>query len=146
MYLEIFPRGGKWWRWEYRFGGKEKRLSLGVYPDVSLKAARARHETARISLAQGIDPSELRKAMKKSQEEQIGHSFEGIAREWFAKHSPHWATGHAERTLRRLERDIFPWLESKPMVAITAPQVLETARRIEVREALETTHCALRNL
>ena len=143
LYLEISPRGGKWWRWKYRFGGKEKRLSLGVYPDVSLKTARARHEAARISLAQGIDPSELRKAMKKSQEEQRGPGFEGIAREWFAKHAPHWATGHAERTLRRLERDIFLWLGKKSMAAITAPQVLETVRRIEARGALETAHRAL---
>ena len=143
LYLEISPRGGKWWRWKYRFGGKEKRLSLGVYPDVSLKAARGRHEAARISLAQGIDPSELRKAMKKSQEEQRGPGFEGIAREWFAKHAPHWATGHAERTLRRLERDIFLWLGKKSMAAITAPQVLETVRRIEARGALETAHRAL---
>ena len=145
LYLELSPRGGKWWRWKYRFEGKEKRLSLGVYPDISLKTARTRHQAARASLAQGVDPSELRKVTKNTQEAQSSHLFGVIAREWFTKHSPSWASGHAKRVFRLMERDIFPWLEDKPIASITAPQLLHTVRRIEARGALETAHRALNN-
>ena len=139
------PRGGKGWRWKYRFGGKEKRLSFGVYPEVSLKEARALHGEARALLKKGIDPSEYRQAMKKAQGEQRTNSFEGIAREWFAKYSPQWSQGHRDITIRRLERDIFPWLGAKPIASITAPQLLDTVSRIEERGALNTAHRALNN-
>ena len=143
LYLEIAPKGGKWWRLKYRFSGKEKRLALGVYPSVSLKQARRRREEARQLLAQQIDPSELRKAEKASREGHSGNSFETVAREWFAKQSPNWAAGHASRVLRRLEKDIFPWIGSKPIATITAPQLLVAIRRIEERGALESAHRAL---
>ena len=145
LYLELSPRGGKGWRWKYRFGGKEKRLSFGVYPEVSLKEARALHGEARALLKKGIDPSEYRQAMKKAQGEQRTNSFEGIAREWFAKYSPQWSQGHRDITIRRLERDIFPWLGAKPIASITAPQLLDTVSRIEERGALNTAHRALNN-
>ncbi len=143
LYLEIAPKGGKWWRLKYRFRGKEKRLALGVYPSVSLKQARRRREEARQLLAQQIDPSELRKAEKASSEGHSGNSFEPVAREWFAKQSPNWAPAHASRVLRRLEKDIFPWIGSKPIATITAPQLLVAIRRIEERGALESAHRAL---
>ena len=82
LYLEVSPAGGKWWRWKYRFGGKEKRLSFGVYPDVSLKAARTKRDASRQQLAAGIDPGEARKAEKQAQAG--AESFEAIAREWHA--------------------------------------------------------------
>lgn len=145
LYLEVAPSGGKWWRLKYRFDGKEKRLSLGVYPDVSLKDARARRDEARKLLANEIDPSENRKAQKAAKIERAGNSFEVIAREWFAKHSANWSANHANRIIRRLERDIFPWIGGKPVADITAPQLLEAVRRIEQRGALETAHRALGN-
>lgn len=145
LYLEVAPSGGKWWRLKYRFDGKEKRLSLGVYPDVSLKDARDRRDEARKLLANEIDPSENRKARKAAKIERAGNSFEVIAREWFAKHSANWSANHANRIIRRLERDIFPWIGGKPIAAITAPQLLEAIRRIEQRGALETAHRALGN-
>ena len=145
LYLEISPRGGKWWRWKYRFGGKEKRLSLGVYPDVSLKAARARHDEARALLAEGVDPSEARKAEKAASHEQATNSFEAIAREWFAKHAPNWAESHCKKLMQRFERDIFPWLGGQPIASMTAAQLLVTVRRIEQRGALETAHRTLQN-
>ena len=80
LYLEVRPAGGKWWRWKYRYGGKEKRLSLGVYPDVSLKAAREKRDAARQQLAAGIDPGQARKAEKLSQAG--AECFEAIGREW----------------------------------------------------------------
>ena len=145
LYLEVAPSGGKWWRLKYRFDGKEKRLSLGVYPDVSLKDARDRRDAARKLLANEIDPSENRKAKKAAKVERAGNSFEVIAREWYAKHSPNWSANHANRIIRRLERDIFPWIGGKPIAEITAPQLLEAIRRIEQRGALETAHRALSN-
>ncbi len=145
LYLEISPAGGKWWRLKYRFGGKENRLSLGVYPDVSLKAARERRDAARRLVAEGVDPSENRKALKAARADREANSFEVVAREWFAKHNPSWAASHRDRTIRRFERDIFPWIGSQPIVEVRAPALLETLRRIEKRGAVETAHRALGN-
>ncbi len=145
LYLEVAPSGGKWWRLKYRFNRKEKRLSLGVYPNVSLKDARERRDEARKLLANDIDPSEHRKATKSAKEERQSNSFEVVAREWFAKHSPNWSANHGDRIIRRLERDIFPWIGSNPIANLTAPQLLEVIRRIEQRGALETAHRALGN-
>ncbi len=145
LYLEVSPKGGKWWRFKYRFGGKEKRLSLGVYPDISLKNARDRRDDARKLVANAVDPAEHRKAEKATNTEQAANSFEVIAREWFAKHSTNWVPSHADRIIRRLERDIFPWIGDKPIATLTPPQLLGTIRRIEERGALETAHRALAN-
>lgn len=145
LYLEVAPSGGKWWRLKYRFAGKEKRLSLGVYPDVSLKDARDRRDEARKLLANEIDPSENRKAKRAAKVERATNSFEVVAREWFTKHEPNWSANHANRIIRRLERDIFPWVGGKAIADITAAQLLEAIRRIEQRGALETAHRALAN-
>ena len=145
LYLEVSPRGGTWWRFKYRFGGKEKRLSLGVYPDVSLKDARDRRDDARKLVANAVDPAEHRKAEKATDTEQAANSFEVIAREWFAKYSTNWVPSHANRIIRRLERDIFPWIGNKPVATVSPQQLLETIRRIEERGALETAHRALAN-
>ena len=145
LYLEISSTGGKWWRFKYRFDGKEKRLSLGVYPDVSLKDARDRRDTARKLLADGIDPSENRKAQKSARADRVANSFEVVAREWFAKYSATWAANHGDRIIRRFERDIFPWIGGRPIAEITAPELLTAIRRIESRGALETAHRALGN-
>ena len=145
LYLEISPAGGKWWRLKYRFNGKEKRLSLGVYPDVNLKEARERRDSARKLLANGVDPSENRKAVKAAQVNRAGNSFEIVAREWFAKYSTTWAANHGDRIIRRLERDIFPWIGGRAIAEINAPDLLAVMRRIESRGALETAHRALGN-
>ncbi len=145
LYLEVTPAGGKWWRLKYRFNDKEKRLSLGVYPDVSLKEARVRRDEARKLLADGIDPSENRKAQKAVKQDRAANSFEVVAREWFAKYAPTWTVNHAERILRRFERDLFPWIGGKPIAEVTAPELLAVVRRIENRGALETAHRALAN-
>ena len=145
LYLEVSPAGGKWWRLKYRFGGKEKRLSLGVYPDVGLKDARDRRDDARKLLANDVDPSENRKATKASRAEGTENSFEVVTREWFTKHTSNWTAAHGNRILRRLERDIFPWIGSKPIAGVTAPDLLSVIQRIEKRGALETAHRALGN-
>lgn len=145
MYLEVAPAGGKWWRLKYRIGGKEKRLSLGVYPDVSLAVARERRDAARKLVADGVDPSENRKAQKAAKTERAANSFETIAREWYAKFAPGWVTGHGDKIIRRLERDIFPWVGAKPIAEVTAPDLLKALRRIEERGAIETAHRAMQN-
>ncbi len=145
LYLEVSPTGGKWWRLKYRFDGKEKRLSLGVYPDVSLKDARDRRDVARKLLANDIDPSENRKAQKLAHADRAANSFEVVAREWFAKYSATWVSNHHSRIVRRFERDIFPWIGGRPIAEIAAPEVLKVVRRIESRGALETAHRALIN-
>lgn len=140
LYLEIAPKGGKGWRLKYRIDHKEKRISLGVYPDVSLKVARERRDEARKLIADGVDPSLHRQAKKKATEVKAANSFEVVAREWFGRYSANWAQSHSKTVLRRLERDIFPWLGSRPIAEITAPELLAVIRKVEGRGALETAH------
>jgi len=136
--LEISPTGGKWWRFKYRFEGKQKRLSLGIYPDVGLKEARNGRDSLRKLIASGIDPAAARKAEKLSSNDL--DSFETVAREWHQKFKHTWSANHAERTLLRIEQNIFPWLGSKSINKITAPELLAALKRIENRGALETAH------
>jgi integrase len=143
MYLEISPKGGKWWRLKYWFDGKERRMSLGVYPDVGLADAREKREEARRKVAAGIDPAELRKAEAIALIESIENSFEAIAREWFGLFSKQWVPGHADKIIRRLELNVFPWIGTRPVKAITAPELLAVLRRMESRGANETAHRAL---
>lgn len=145
LYLLVNPNGSRWWRFKYRYLGKEKLLSFGTYPDISLKDARDRRDEARKQLAADIDPGEHRKAMKTTLAVRGENSFEIVAREWFAKYSPNWAAGHSDKIIRRLERDIFPWLGGRPIAEITAPDLLATLRRIESRGAIETAHRAQQN-
>jgi integrase len=136
LYVLINPNGARWWRLKYRVEGREKLLSLGVYPDITLKDARERRDSARRLLVNGVDPSAKRRAEKSAQAD----TFEAIAREWFAKFSTGWAATHSEKVLRRLELYVFPWLGSRSIRSITAPDVLACLRRIEARGTLETAH------
>ena len=145
LYLEVQPHGGKYWRLKYRFGGKEKRLSLGVYPEVSLAKARERRQQARQQLADGIDPSGHRKAAKAAGVEHSSNSFEVVAREWFGRQQTMWNAQHAERIMARLERDVFPWIGSRPIAEVKPAELLGVLRRIEARGAIETAHRALGN-
>jgi integrase len=145
MYIEVMPNGSKYWRLKYRINGKEKRLALGVYPDVPLALARERRDDARKLLAQGIDPGESKKVAKAAGADRAANSFEIIAREWCAKNQTSWSESHGLRIIRRLEANIFPWIGSKPVADLTAPDLLSAVRRIESRGALETAHRALQN-
>lgn len=141
LYLEVAPSGGKWWRLKYRHDGKEKRLSLGTYPDTSLKDARDRRDQARRDLAAGIDPGAKRKAEKATRTELAANTFEAVAREWHqAVHCAAVTEGHAARTLLRLEQDAFPWIGASPIAEVTAPKLLEALRKVEARGAIETAH------
>lgn len=146
LYLEVSPKGGKWWRLKYRYAGKEKRLSLGTYPEISLKAARDRRDEARKLLREGIDPSEHRKQAKHERRTRRDNNFEAIAREWFEARSPNWAPSHADKIIRRLERDIFPAIGSRPIREVTGPELLGVMRKIADRGAIETSRRALGNV
>ncbi|OWW19197.1 tyrosine-type recombinase/integrase [Noviherbaspirillum denitrificans] len=145
LFMLVHSNGGRYWRFKYRFGGKEKLLALGVYPDVPLKDARERRDDARRQVAAGIDPGLQRKAQKAAKVSCAANSFEAVAREWFAKYSPNWVDSHSSKIIRRFEKDIFPWLGNRPIGEISAPELLTTLRRIEGRRALETAHRALQN-
>jgi len=143
LYLLIAATGGKRWRLKYRFGGKEKLLALGTYPDISLQEARGKRHEARNQLAHGIDPGAERKALKEAQAEQVAvaeNTFEVVAREWHSKFSGQWSAGHAETIMDRLVRDVFPWLGSKPVADVRPVDMLAVLRRVEGRGALETAH------
>jgi len=144
LYLEVAPSGGKWWRLKYRFDGKEKRLSLGVYPDVGLALARERRDEARKLVANGVDPSIQRKAKKLARSEANANSFEVVTREWFEKQKTVWSESHADKIIRRLERDVFPWLGKRPIADIKPMELLTVLRRIESR-VVETAHRAKQN-
>jgi integrase len=142
LYLLIAPTG-KYFRFDYRFNGKRKTLALGVYPDVSLATARDKRNEARTQVANGVDPCELRKITKRTKEEQAANSFEAVAREWFTKNKvSKWTESHASKVLTRMERDIFPWIGSKPIIEVKAPELLAALRRIESRGAVDTAHRA----
>lgn len=141
MYLLLNPNGARWWRFDYRFGGKRKTLSFGTYPDTGLKLARERRNSARALLASDIDPSAKRQAEKVANAD----TFECIAREWFAKFAPGWAKGHADKIISRLERDLFPWIGDRPIACIEPPELLACLQRIENRGALDTAHRAHQN-
>jgi integrase len=148
LYLEISPSGGRWWRFKYRFNGKEKRVSLGVFPDVGLSDARGKLDDVRRQLRAGLDPAEEIKNKKKTAAPDAppsGETFETVAREWFAKHSPAWAPGHGDKIIRRLELNIFPWLGAKAIADIKPLELLGVVQRIEQRGANETAHRALQN-
>lgn len=138
MFLYVQPNGSKWWRLKYRrpVTGKENLLSLGVYPDTSLKRAREKRDEARTLLADGIDPGEMRKAEAAAD----ANTFEAVAREWYAKHEPHWSENHAANIIDRLTGDVFPWIGAKPVAKLTAPDILAVLRRVEERGAVETAH------
>jgi Integrase len=155
MYMEVTPAGGKLWRLKYRFGGKEKRLALGAYPEVPLSqgnkdapnypGARQKAFAARTLLAQGVDPATIKHAQKTA-ERIAGETFEFVARQWHEKFSTRWTPGHAARIMTSLQQDAFPWIGSKPIRSILPPEVLSVARRVESRGAIETAHRLVGNI
>jgi len=146
LFLLVHPNGSKYWRLDYRFGEKRQTLALGVFPDVSLKEARAKREEARKMLGDGINPADVRRTAKTRQKETASNTFEAIGIEWIARHLADKAPGHRNKVVRRLERDIFPYIGRRPVTELTAPEILGVVRRIETRGALETAHRALQNI
>lgn len=158
LYLRLFVKGGSHgWRFDYSMAGRRNTLSLGTYPAVSLSQARKKAEDARRLVREGVDPSDTRKAAKEDvrarraaqKREADGlppeGSFEAVAREWYEKNAPGWAPSHAEKIIRRLERDVFPWVGRRPVHEIEPLELLSVLKRVEERGAIETTHRVQQN-
>jgi integrase len=155
LYLQINPKGTRWWRFKYRFEGKAKLLSLGVYPEVGLKKVRAAHIEARKLITSGIDPSEKRKQTKAATKQKqemarrvaegipLENSFQAVALEWFDKQTHTWVPHHAKDVKRRLEINIFPYIGAYQIAEIEAPELLSAIRIIDKRGAYDLAHRVL---
>lgn len=146
LYLEISPAGGRWWRLKYRFGGKEKRLSLGTYPDTSLKQARERRDQARKVLAEGLDPGLERKTEKLRTKLEAENSFKSVALAWLDHQTARWIATTRQRVLASLEADAFPQLGAMPITEIRARDVATVVRAIEARGVGETAARVLQRI
>jgi integrase len=140
LYLECAPSGSKRWFWKFYKDGKESRLALGRYPDITLKAARTARDEARIKHRTGTDPLQARRLEKIAARSQAGGSFAEVAREYHAIKSPSWSPKYAERWLRQVDKDLFPWIGSLDLRQITAPVLLDALRRVERRGVNELAH------
>ncbi len=143
LYLWVYADGRKYWRLRYWLDGKEKSLSLGVYPDVGLKQARRRRDDERRRLDENLDPGAERRAEKARRNVAAGNSFEAVAREWHGKQGKTWVPGHAVDVLRRLEMNAFPALGRRPISQIDAPELLAALRPMEERGAHDLAHRVL---
>lgn len=152
MFLEVTQSGSKRWRLKYRFAGKENLISLGTYPETSLKAAREARQEARAQLANGTDPSQVRKIEKLKRHVQAANTFESIATEWHSTKKTGWAESHAHATFERMRLNLFPWLGARPLAEITAPEILSVLRKISDRgkHRMDSEHrhaqCCVNNL
>ncbi len=142
--IEVRPTGALYWRYRYRCAGKAKMLSLGTYPAVSLAEARLKRDKAHKQLAQGKDPATVRKAAEAERAKAARDSFEAVAREWYAMQREAWAENYRDKVLARLENDLLPYLGSRPVAEIKAPELLQVLRRVESRGAVETAYRELR--
>jgi integrase len=143
LVLLVYPNGSKYWAFRYRHLGREKTLSLGIYPAVSLAEARRKLSDVRKLVAEGQDPSEARKAQKRQAIVSAENNFEAIAREWIVAKSPAWTPRYTKFVVARLEKDIFPKLGSRPIKEIAPPELLSVVRMIESRGASELSHRVL---
>ena len=140
LYIEIQPTGGRLWRHKYHFNGKEKRLAIGKYPEVSLQEARRRHFEAREKLAHGIDPSAAKKAAKAAKRALAENSFEALAREWFENWKLDKVEMYTRKLMMQLEKDVLPYIGRIPVAELKAPDVLSVCRRVEARGAVTAAH------
>ena len=143
LYLLLTPTGSKLWRWKYRVDGKEKLMTLGAYPDMSLAQARMRHEDERRVLLAGIDPMAQRKADKHARQLAADNSFATVAGLWWASWKAARSDNHVESVMRRLKSDVFPAIGTRPIAEIEAPELVRMAKAIEARGALDIAKRAL---
>lgn len=140
LYLRINPNGSKLWQLKYRYLGKEKMLSLGLFPLVTLAEAREKRDEAKKKLINGIDPSAAKKAEKQRVIRNAENTFKVVALEWYESRKTIWSPAHADNVMHRMEADIFPYLGNRPIAEIDAPELLGVLRKIEKRGAIDIAH------
>jgi len=138
LYLEVKPSGGRLWRWNYSYDGKQKSMNFGIYPMVSLLDARAKRDEAYAVLCDGYDPAVVKKLKIEANLEASRQTFERVARQWYENAKSQWAAIHAADIIRSLERDVFPAIGALPVAQLTPPLVLGVLREIEARGSIET--------
>jgi integrase len=144
LYLEVAPNGSKRWFWKFYAGGKEKRLALGSYPDVGPKRAREDRDKAKVQLRGGVDPAQKRRLDKLSKHTPHANTFEAVARSLHDTKKRSWSEQHAKLWMRRMEKDLFPWIGALALNDITPQVLLQALRRVEARGANETAHTLCR--
>lgn len=137
LYLLVHKSGSKYWRLKYRYGGKEKVLALGVYPEVPLAEAREKRDEAKQILRNGGDPGEVKKAQKRAAQIDSSNSFENVAKHWWELQKGRWSAAHSERVWQSLEADVFPYIGHRSVADISTPEVLQVIRKVESRGALD---------
>jgi integrase len=140
LYLEVAQTGSKRWFWKYLFAGREKRLALGSYPDVTLAKARDARDEAKVLHRKGADPAQHRQAEKMRRRAALDNTFEAIARDYHGTRKAEWSSEYGTRWLARLDKDVFPWIGKLPVAEVEAPQLLATLRRVEARGVRELAH------
>lgn len=145
LYMEVTPSGGKLWRMKYRFLKKEKLLSFGAFPIVTLKEARLYRDEAKSLLSKGIDPSVVKKELKESKLAASKNSFKAVTQEWISKNSTKWSSSNTNNVSKRLEQHVFPHIGNKSISTITAPDLLTVINRIEKTGTIYTAHKTLQN-
>src|SRR5690606_4269000 len=140
LYLEVTPTGRRYWRLKYRHAGKEKRLALGVYPEVTLAEARVLRDKARAAIRDGRDPSADRKAGRREAKLSADNTLAGVARQGLAAQKRKLTPATYDKAVRTLEANAFPWIGARPIAEIDPPEALAVVKRIEARGANETAH------
>ncbi|EHW3558292.1 tyrosine-type recombinase/integrase [Salmonella enterica] len=137
LYLLVNPNGSRYWRMKYRYAGKEKLLSIGVYPDVTLAEARDKRTQAKRILAAGDDPSEVKQAEREAKNLAVNNSFELLALEWHEHKKPNWSSGYADDIMEYLRKDIFPYIGKKAITDIKPITMLSVLKKMEERGVLD---------
>ncbi len=146
LYLELSPAGGRLWRLKYRFGGKEKRLSVGAYPEVSLKEARAKGDAARRMLRDGIDPGAAKQARKRQAKLEVTNAFKVVSQDWIEHQSARWEAQTQKRIVDSLEKDTFPAIGDTPIADLKPADIIAVVRAIEARGAGEAASRVLQRI
>jgi integrase len=146
LYVLVKTNGSKLFQYDYRFAGKRKTLSIGIYPAVSLKKARDKLKDAKENLANNIDPSQAKQLERAKAVEGAGNTFEVIARDWWHHTKGKWKAGHAERVLGRLVADVFPAIGRTPITELKPPHIKAIIRKIEKRDALDVAKRVLQDI
>lgn len=146
LFLKVTPTGGMYWQWRIRTPTGETTVQHGSYPKMGLAEARKAHRAAQDQRRAGVvNPNELKRQARRAEQLSAAAGFEAVAREWFGVRRDEWAPAYADRVIRRLQNDVFPWIGGRPVADISAPELLAVLRRIESRGVIETAHRALEN-